>query len=45
VLLSAALGALINPRFHALFAFVGAGLVFAGIMRLFPLANLLALMP
>lgn len=45
VLLGAVLGALVDPRFHALSAFVGAGLVFAGIMGLCPMANLLALMP
>jgi rhodanese-related sulfurtransferase len=45
VLLGAVLGALIDPRFHALSAFAGAGLVFAGIMGLCPMANLLALMP
>jgi rhodanese-related sulfurtransferase len=45
VLLGAALGALIDPRFHALSAFAGAGLVFAGIMGLCPMANMLALMP
>jgi len=45
VLLGAVLGALIDPRFHALSAFVGAGLVVAGIMGLCPMANFLALMP
>lgn len=45
VLLGAVLGALVDPRFHALSAFVGAGLVFAGMMGLCPMANLLALMP
>jgi hypothetical protein len=45
VVLGAALGALVDPRFHGLSAFVGAGLVFAGIMGLCPMANLLALMP
>ncbi|MFO0466762.1 MAG: rhodanese family protein [bacterium] len=45
VLAGAALGALIDPRFHALSAFAGTGLVFAGIMGLCPMANLLALMP
>ncbi|MFN8981258.1 MAG: rhodanese family protein [Alphaproteobacteria bacterium] len=45
VLFGAVLGALIDPRFHALSAFVGAGLVFAGIMGLCPMANLLATMP
>jgi len=45
VVLGALLGALVDPRFHALSAFVGAGLVFAGIMGLCPMANLLALMP
>ena len=45
VVLGAVLGALVDPRFHALSAFVGAGLVFAGIMGLCPMANLLALMP
>ena len=45
VLLGAVLGALVDPRIHALSAFAGAGLVFAGIMGLCPMANLLALMP
>jgi hypothetical protein len=45
VVLGAVLGALVDPRFHALSAFVGAGLVFAGIMGLCPMANFLALMP
>jgi hypothetical protein len=45
VLLGAVLGALVDPRFYALSAFVGAGLVFAGIMGLCPMANFLALMP
>ena len=45
VLLGAGLGALVDPRFHALSAFVGAGLIFAGIMGLCPMANFLALMP
>ena len=45
VLLGAVLGALVDPRFHALSAFVGAGLVFAGVMGLCPMANFLALMP
>ena len=45
VVLGAALGALVDPRFHAVSAFVGAGLVFAGIMGLCPMANFLALMP
>ena len=45
VLLGAVLGALVDPRFDALSAFVGAGLVFAGIMGLCPMANFLALMP
>ena len=45
VLLGAVLGALVDPRFHALSAFVGAGLVFAGIMGLCPMAYFLALMP
>jgi rhodanese-related sulfurtransferase len=45
VLLGAVLGALVDPRFHALSAFVGTGLVFAGIMGLCPMANFLALMP
>ncbi|MFM8616442.1 MAG: rhodanese family protein, partial [Alphaproteobacteria bacterium] len=45
VLLGAVLGALVDPRFHALSALVGAGLVFAGIMGVCPMASLLALMP
>jgi rhodanese-related sulfurtransferase len=45
VVLGAVLGALIDVRFHALSAFVGAGLVFAGIMGLCPMANFRALMP
>jgi rhodanese-related sulfurtransferase len=45
VLLGALLGATVSPAFHALSAFVGAGLVMAGVVGLCPMANLLAAMP
>lgn len=45
VLLGAVLGAVVAPAFHALSAFVGAGLVFAGLTGNCPMANMLAAMP
>ncbi len=45
VLLGAVLGALIDPRFYVLCAFVGAGLVLAGIRGVCPMSNLLTQMP
>ncbi|WP_137126324.1 rhodanese family protein [Roseomonas sp. HF4] len=45
VLAGVLLGALVAPAFHALSAFVGAGLVFAGVSGFCGMANLLALMP
>ncbi|MCW5724156.1 MAG: rhodanese family protein [Maricaulaceae bacterium] len=45
VLLGAALGALVNPWFFALSAFVGAGLTFAGISGWCGMATLLRHMP
>lgn len=45
VLLGSALGALVHPYFIALAAFVGAGLVFAGITDTCGMAMLLARMP
>ncbi|MBD0273936.1 MAG: rhodanese family protein [Acetobacteraceae bacterium] len=45
VLLGAVLGAAVAPAFHALSAFVGAGLVFAGVTGTCGLARLLRLMP
>jgi rhodanese-related sulfurtransferase len=45
VVLGAVLGATVSPAFHALSAFVGAGLVMAGVVGLCPMANLLAAMP
>lgn len=45
VVLGAVLGATVSPAFHALSAFVGAGLVIAGVVGLCPMANLLAVMP
>lgn len=45
VLLGAALGALVHPGFHALSAFVGAGLLYAGTSGFCGMAHLLALMP
>lgn len=45
VLLGAVLGALVHPWFHLLSAFVGAGLVFAGITGICTMALLLAKLP
>jgi rhodanese-related sulfurtransferase len=45
VLLGAGLGALINPAFYALSAFVGAGLVFAGVTGICAMARVLSLAP
>ena len=45
VVMGAALGALLHPGFHALSAFVGAGLVFAGASGTCMMARLLALAP
>ena len=45
VLLGAALGALVSPWFYLLSAFVGAGLVFAGLTGFCGMARLLACMP
>ena len=45
VLTGMALGTLFSPGFYALSAFVGAGLVFAGVSGFCGMAHLLALMP
>lgn len=45
VVIGAVLGALVHPAFHALSAFVGAGLVFAGVSGFCGMARLLVLMP
>jgi rhodanese-related sulfurtransferase len=45
VFIGAALGALVNPGFYALSAFVGAGLVFAGVSGTCVMARILALAP
>jgi rhodanese-related sulfurtransferase len=45
IVAGAALGAYVHPGFHALSAFVGAGLVFAGASGWCGMANLLALLP
>jgi rhodanese-related sulfurtransferase len=45
VLLGAILGTLVTPAFYALSAFVGAGLLFAGLSGFCGMARLLALMP
>lgn len=45
VLIGVALGALVTPGFYALSAFVGGGLVFAGVTGFCGMARLLALMP
>ncbi|MEO0982214.1 MAG: rhodanese family protein [Pseudomonadota bacterium] len=45
VLIGALLGLVVNPAYLALSAFVGAGLVFAGVSGWCGMANLLALMP
>lgn len=45
ILLGALLGMLVSPYFHALSAFVGAGLVFAGVTGNCAMASLLGAMP
>lgn len=45
VVLGVALGYLVDPRFNGLAGFCGAGLVFAGITDLCPMAALIAKMP
>jgi hypothetical protein len=45
VLLGVALGALVSPWLYAVAAFVGAGLVFAGVTGTCGMARLLRLMP
>ena len=45
IVAGAALGAYVHPGFHALSAFVGAGLVFAGASGWCGMANLLSLLP
>jgi rhodanese-related sulfurtransferase len=45
VLIGAGLGTFVNPWFYALSAFVGAGLLFAGLTGFCGMANMLALMP
>lgn len=45
IVTGAALGVWVHPGFHALSAFVGAGLVFAGASGWCGMANLLALLP
>lgn len=45
IVAGAVLGAYVHPGFHALSAFVGAGLVFAGASGWCGMANLLALLP
>ena len=45
VLAGALLAWLVDPAFHALSAFVGAGLVFAGVSGFCGMAKLLALLP
>ena len=45
VLLGVVLGFLVAPGFHALAAFVGAGLIFAGVTGFCGMARLLATMP
>jgi rhodanese-related sulfurtransferase len=44
-LLGVVLGTWLNPDFYALSAFIGAGLVFAGISGFCPMVRLLAVMP
>ena len=44
-LLGVVLGTWVNPAFYALSAFIGAGLVFAGISGVCPMVRLLAVMP
>ena len=45
VVLGAALGVLVSPAFYTLSAFVGAGLVFAGVTGWCGMARLLAILP
>jgi rhodanese-related sulfurtransferase len=45
VVIGVLMGALLHPAFYALSAFVGAGLVFAGVSGFCGMARLLALMP
>jgi predicted branched-subunit amino acid permease len=45
VVIGVLLGALVHPGFYALSAFVGAGLVFAGVSGFCGMARLLVLMP
>lgn len=45
ILLGALLGALVHPGFWGISAFVGAGLLFAGVTGFCGMANLLAVMP
>jgi hypothetical protein len=45
VVIGVLMGALVHPAFYALSAFVGAGLVFAGVSGFCGMARLLALMP
>lgn len=45
VVIGAILGATVHPAFHVLSAFVGAGLVFAGVSGFCGMAHFLALMP
>ncbi len=45
VVIGVLLGALVHPGFYALSAFVGAGLVFAGVSGFCGMAHVLALMP
>ncbi|HEV7456559.1 MAG TPA: rhodanese family protein [Roseococcus sp.] len=45
VVLGAVLGFAVSPMFHLLSAFVGGGLVMAGVVGLCPMANALAMMP
>lgn len=45
VIVGVALGAIVNPAFYALSAFVGAGLVFAGVSGFCGMAKVLGMMP
>ena len=45
ILLGAALGFTLTPAFYGLSAFIGAGLLFAGVSGFCGMARLLALMP
>jgi rhodanese-related sulfurtransferase len=45
VVTGAALGASVNPAFYALSAFIGGGLVFAGVTNICPLTGLISKMP